>query len=490
MFFLFKLKKTIKDISRFKEILTVFFNGGFEFVIFKLGLNHCVGLKCCIQCMLKGRHKDSCSRDEIPYLPVKLRLTLEKLGPTFVKLGQILSLRPDFIPLEFAEELKKLQDEVPPFSFSEVKEIIENEFKKPLKEIFSEFEEEPVAAASLGQVHKAVLFNGEKKVAVKILRPKVDEIIEKDLNIMFYLANLAEKRIPEIKNYHPLKVVEEFAEWTKRELDFETEAGNMERFNKNFSGDETVKIPDVSWEWTTKRVLTMEFVEGVKLTDKEGFKKLNLDVKEVAKNAIYAGLKQFYIHGFFHADPHPGNIFALSGNKICFLDFGMVGKLNKKLKRKTVSYFICVVDGNIKKAGEILLELSEKAQDADVIGFIKYYEELVEGYLSNPKKNSMTKTFFKIISSGVKYGVYFPADMVLLGRALATVEGTALSMDIGMDMQEIGKPFLEEIYKDEFNLDKIISSFKENIPEYMDFLEEIPDLSLKLLKKLKDLLGG
>ena len=267
---MFKIVKEVRDINRLREILTVLFEEGFDFLIDKIRLKHNVPLTKRVKARIE-------QKKGFP-LEKRLRLTLERLGPTFIKFGQVLSVRPDLIPKSYIKELEKLQDSVPPFSYDIVKQQIRKELGKDANEIFSSFEKKPLASASISQVHKGMLKNG-KKVAIKIQRPDVKKIMETDIEIMFYVAKLLESRVPKIRKFSPVQIIHEFSKWTEKELDFKREAINAKRFARNFANDTTIKIPEVYDELTTEKILVMEFIEGIDLHDIKQLKKEKINLQ-------------------------------------------------------------------------------------------------------------------------------------------------------------------------------------------------------------------
>ncbi|MCK5019509.1 MAG: AarF/ABC1/UbiB kinase family protein, partial [Candidatus Peribacteraceae bacterium] len=276
-------------------------------------------------------------------VPERLRLALDELGPTFVKFGQILSTRPDLLPPVFIEELEKLQDRVAPFDSIQAKKIVEQELGKPLDQLFKQFESKPIAAASLSQVHKATLLNG-KTVAVKIQRPKIKEIIELDLDISIDLAGLLEHRLHNGWVYHPKLIVKEFKRAIEKEINFKNEAHNYEKFRINFKDIDYIKVPKVYWEMTTSKVLVMEFIDGVKINEITHKKHKDIfELEKVAKHGAESVLKQILEDGFFHADPHPGNLLIMPGGVLGVLDYGIVGRLEPSDRYNLGRLFVNVI---------------------------------------------------------------------------------------------------------------------------------------------------
>src|SRR3989338_1755964 len=274
---MFHIIKEVRDIKRFNQILGVLFEEGFDYLLGKIGLKKHVSVT--------QRLKSKISKKEETKPEVRLRRTLEKLGPTFIKLGQLLSIRPDLVPKEYCKELEKLQDRVPPFAFSEARDIIQKELGKGIEHLFLSFDKTPIASASISQVYKAVMKNGAK-VAVKVQRPNVKYLMETDIEIMGYIAQLLENNIDGIKRYKPLRIIREFRDWTEKELDFRLEARNAKRFYDNFKASKTVFIPKVYDEFTTEKILVLEFVEGVELHNLREIKKRKINFNEVVRNGF------------------------------------------------------------------------------------------------------------------------------------------------------------------------------------------------------------
>jgi len=337
----FKLVKEVRDINRFREIITVVFEEGFDFLLQKIRLKHKIPVTKRLKTRLEQKNKYSIEK--------RLRLTLERLGPTFIKFGQVLSVRPDLIPKSYIKELEKLQDEVPSFSYDIVKEMIKKEFGKDVNKLFSSFEVKPIASASISQVHKAVLKDGSV-VAVKIQRPDAKKIMDSDIEIMLYAAKLLEKHIPNIRKFNPVKIIQEFSNWTEKELDFKREAINAKRFARNFSGDDKIKIPKIYDNFITSKILVMEFIDGIELHNIQEIKRKKINFKPLLEKGFESILTQVFVHGFFHADPHPGNLIITKDKKIAFVDFGIVGYFDEYLKNKSIDLFFGVIENDTQKS--------------------------------------------------------------------------------------------------------------------------------------------
>ena len=412
--------------------------------------------------------KDELSRGE------RARLALEELGPTFVKLGQILSLRPDLVPPDITGELRKLQDEAPPFPLIEVKTQIESELGRPLSSLFQEFEEDSLAAASLAQVHRARTREGDL-VAVKVQRPGIRKVIEADLSILFELASLAERHLPDGELYDPVGVVEEFAKTIHEELDFTREGRHMEIFKHNFAGDETLYVPEVFWDYTTSRVLTMEYIEGIKISDLERLEAAGLDRRAIAQNGAQATLKQVFEHGFFHADPHPGNLLVLSDNVIVPLDFGMMGWLDEELRGQVGKLLTGFVNKDVDSIIEILQEVGSLEGSGDKEALRTDLSGLIDYYYGVPLKRL---DFRRIFEDGMGllrgHRIKIPAGLVLMGKALVTEEGVGLMLDPDFDMVTMTKPYVKQLLLRRYDPRLHLAKWLDTLDRYHRMLQRLP----------------
>ena len=476
------LKSKIEDLNRLRQIITVFFEAGFGFIIDRLRLRYLVPLR--LRLSQRFKRLKAPAKPEIKPPQVRLRESFEKLGPSFMKLGQILSLRPDLVGFEYAKELEKLQSRAATFSFEQVEKIIQKEFGRPIETLFKSFEKKAFAAASLAQVHRAVLKDGTQ-AAVKVQRPNIEETIKKDIHILFFLAFLLEKYIPESKPLRPTQVVKEFAAWTMRELDFKVEATNTERFRYNLKDEPDIKIPKVYWDLTSQKVLTMEFVDGVKLDEEERLAKMKLSRELLARNAVKVLLKQFLIDGFFHADPHPGNFFVLKNNIICLHDFGMVGYVSPEMRSEMVSYFMSFINQDMENSLKHLLDVAEVREGSDVEGFKQEVSSILSAWFYSPAKESIATSFFKAISASVKYNIVFPSNLVLLGKAMLATEAMAKRFYPKFDFNEQFAAFVGMVYRSAFDPRAAAKDFQDNMFDYLAFLKKLPEHTLKLLEKFE-----
>ena len=374
--------------------------------------------------------------------PAVAKETLEKLGPTYVKFGQFLSIRPDLVPPAYCNEFRKLQDKVPPFSFAHVKRELEKELKREYTDIFNEFDETAVAAASVSQVHRARLRSGEE-VAVKVQRPGIRAEMEEDILIMLFFAILLEKFVPSLRKNQPVMLIHEFSRWTDRELDFCQEGKNALLFSHYFKDYPGVKIPKVFLEHTTERILVMEFIHGTNTleTPPEA-----IDKKATAHLIAESMLKQIFVDGFFHGDPHAGNIFLIEKNAIAYLDFGIVGYLSEDLRAWTFDILYGMSEGNAERVIESFLELCNVSEEEVNVAVYRRQmnEVLSELHICEMAGIPFTHMMERFLNTSLEYGIEIPHDFVMMSKAIATLEGTCLSLNPEIKIVEYLKPFVQK----------------------------------------------
>ena len=479
--------RTYRHLNRYRQILTVLFKYGFGDLLEMLKIDQYIEVG--LQMISRNRG----ARVERLKRPQRLRMAFEELGPTYIKLGQILSTRPDLIPMDYIQELSKLQDDVPAFPFKKVCKVVESEFGRPPEELFDSLEEKPQASASIGQVHRAILKDGEA-VAVKFQRPGIRKIIEIDLEIMLHRATLAEHHIEELALQRPVKIVDEFARMLEKEIDYKIEATSMERCARQFLDDPDVYIPKVYREVTTSRVLTAEFVEGIKISDIDRLESAGLDRKVIITRGADLILKQVFEYGFFHADPHPGNIFALPNNVICLIDFGMVGVVDRQTRDDFVDLLDSIVHQNEIQASEVLLKLTYWDEEPDRRLLEREVADFMGRHLYKPLKEiELGKLLQQILEVAGDFQLRIPPDLFLMMKALSTVEGVGRMLDPDFDMIARATPFIakvklerykpERIAKDVFDLSAKLLQFLQKFPkELLDITQIIrrKNLSLKI----------
>ncbi len=468
-----------RHITRYRQIATVLLKHGFGDLMSTLGMHRRLGL---------DKRRISAGGTPAAHLPrwQRIRMAMEELGPSFVKLGQILATRPDMIPQELCDELAKLHDTVAPFPFNQAKQTVEAELGGSLDTIFEEFDETPVASASIAQVHRAVLPESGEVVAVKIQRPGIRRIIEVDLEIMMDIAVLMERHLPGLNAVHPVGIVEEFARTIRKELDFNTEAGHIERFARNFQGKDIIFVPKVFRELSSRKVLTMEFVEGVKVSDLAALREDGFDLELIASRGADLLLEQIFVHGFFHADPHPGNILILPDNVICFLDYGMMGTISPRYKDSLADMVIGIVRRDEKQITKAVLDLSAGDEaaageklEADVADFIEQH------FYRSLKDIDMGELITQLIQLFVKHRLKIVPDFYLLVKALATVEGNGRVLSPDFDMIKNTEPFARKIMAERFSPKTLAKGMYRSGIDLGNLLRDLPGDVREIVAQIK-----
>lgn len=460
--------RTYRHMQRYREILTVLFRFGFGDLVASLKVEHYLDLGRRIIHPKRAEKIETLSRAE------RLRMVLEELGPTFIKLGQVLSTRPQVLPQDFIEELVKLQDEVPPFPYSEARLIIEAELKKPLEEIFQSIESEPLAAASIGQVHRARLVDGGE-VVIKVQRPGIRATIEVDLEIMFHIATLMERHLDGVEIQRPAEVVEEFARTIEKEMDYRIESANMERFAGLFIDEPKVCVPRVFSQATTGRILTMEYVDGIPAGQIDRLRDAGYDLRGIAGLGADLILEQILAHGFFHADPHPGNILILPGQVVCFLDMGMMGRLTRRTREAVVDLVMALVRKDESAVVDVLLELTEWEYEPDRRALERETADFVNQHLYRPLKElELGNLFQQLFSLAAQYRLRVPADLLLLLKALTSLEGLGSRLDPDFDMIAKAKPFVRRVRMERLHPGRVAQDLWDYGAEILDILREVP----------------
>ncbi len=457
-----KIKNEIRDIKRLEEIIKILGEEEFHFIVQKiLGKNETkIGM----------------------VSPERVRKLFEKLGPTFVKLGQLLSIRGDLVPHEYCEEFRKLQDNVSSVPYDKIDQIISLEFGAASKNL-KNFQKKPFSTASISQVHLATL-NG-KKVAVKIQKPGIRKIIEADVDILEFIAREFEKH-EEYKALRPVKIIEEFKEYTERELDFKFEQRNLKKFHEYFKDWKDVGIPEVYPEYTTSKILVTEFIEGYNLNNKEKVRELGIDFKKIAKMGFTAILYQIFDLGFLHGDPHPANVIASKDKKIYFIDFGIVGYINPEFQENLLKAIISLVNKDIKSVIKYFLRISHVSNSSDIDNFKKDAEFVINSwYGSTFREMRFTAMLFELIKCATKNNIEVSSEIVLVAKGLLTTEGTGYEYDPDFDVVKELKPVLNKLIMKKFSAENVESQVKKDAMLFGDFLYSLPDNAQNLLEKIE-----
>ncbi len=413
----------------------------------------------------------------------RLRHAFEELGPTFIKFGQILSTRPDLVPVEICSEFQGLQDDVEPMTLDDVRLVFQEELgRKPL-DVFAEFEEEPLAAASVAQVHKARLELGDE-VAVKVQRPGIRKIIDADLDILYFLARQLLEVVPEARLFDPLGIVGEFEKAIRKELDFAQEARNIERFERNFKDVDYLKVPKVYRECSSGRILTMEFIRGTKIT--EAVERGLADPEIVARRTLALLFRQFFQVGFFHGDLHPGNILVLPENRICYLDFGLVGRLTPEMRDRIVDMLFAVSKRDYDALGRILFEMGEREGPVDYDAFMADVHEIGERYLESVPLGEVDVggLFQELVQGAMRYRMRIQTAYTMSTKALMTVEGLGKRLAPEMDVIEEAQPFVRELLKERYSPDRLLKKGGDVLHGLSRMARQVPPVVTRLAEDI------
>lgn len=413
--------------------------------------------------------------------PEHVRLALEELGPTFIKLGQILSTRGDLLPQEYLDELALLQDSIPPISEAEVRATLAQELDRPLEEAFASFDMTPLASASIGQAHAATLPDGTE-VVVKLRRPHVVEQVETDLSILLDLALRAGRRWEVARHYDLLAIAQEFAQTLRHELDYVHEAQNVERIAENFADETDIHIPRVYWETTTSRMLTLERIYGVKFTDMEAVEAQGLDRAEIAHRAARLLLTMILDHGFFHADPHPGNVLIERGGRIGLIDFGMVGEVDDGIRNLLLQLMIAIARQDASRLTDAVLEISVSRASVDRHALRRDLQRLLLRYsgraLGDVKFGTMLAEMLEVIRW---HHLRLPPDLALLVKTLAMGEGLAARLDPSFNLMEVYLPLSEELVRRQFDLGRWLRQMTFTVLDAAQMGLELPQQLRRVL---------
>lgn len=440
-----QIGQAVKNAQRLKQILAVLSKNGFVDVIDRMNLGK----------FLPDRWIEAVESETQKSTQERLRQSFEELGPTFVKLGQLLSTRPDLIPESFIEEFTKLQDQVQPLPFEVMKKVLSEDLGSKLETEFASINEKPLAAASIGQVHEAVLKTGEK-VVLKIQRPEIRKTIETDISILAFIANLLEKYVPETQTIAPTTIVEEFFKTLSFELDFRVEANNMQKIASNMSKFTEIVVPKVYRGLSSKRVLTQEKLEGMRVTDTKALDAAGIDRQKIVKAGAKAFFQAVMIDGVFHGDLHAGNVFILSGSRLGIIDFGIVGRLSERARHHLASMMYSLVTEDYENLCYQYADLGACETSIDFDAFQREVQNTLAPYLGlSLREINAGKILIEATKIAAKYRIKIPGEWMIVFKALLTMEGMARALDPDFDMIAQGQELAQGLVKNERSLEQL-----------------------------------
>lgn len=472
------LVRQARYLGRYREIAQVLVHHGFGYLVDQLGLTSLLPLS--------RRAALRVPPATAPGNAVRLRLALIELGPAFVKLGQALSTRPDMLSADMISELSKLQDTVPSFPTAQSVATIEAELGRPISELFAVFEREPFAAASLGQVHAAELFDGTS-VVVKVQRPDIAGRIETDLAILADLAALAQERVAAAAQYNPVELVHEFAVTLRAELDYRQEARNAVRFAQIFARNPLVYIPAVYWDYSAARVLTSERIRGIKITELTALERAGLDRPALAQTCLSLTLEEIFNHGFFHSDPHPGNFFVMEGGIVGVVDFGQVGSLDRATTQELLVLMGALINSDTTQLLRSLERLGILQRRAATAALRRDLERFVGTFVGRPLGDISTSDVFAGLTSLLRrHHVVIPGQLATLLKTLVMMEGMGVQLDPRLDIFAMAKPYVEAALKEQLAPARLAQQALGGALELSELAVEIPAQTSAVLQRLLD----
>ncbi len=475
------IRETLDGAQRLRQIVRVLFAAGFEQYVDAARLRYLVPVT-------SRFSRGWTPRRSVPVLPVEVRLrrAFEELGTTFVKLGQMLSMRPDLVGEAAATEFAKLQENVRPIPHADVLAAVETSLGRSWHAVFRSIAQKPLAAASVAQVHRAVTKQG-KAIVLKVQRPGIRAEVMRDLHILALLARLLERYVPAARSYQPVEILRTFSAWTVRELDFTVEAGHVERFREDFAREPRMHVPAVHWAYTRPDLLALDEVTGTRITDAAGMRRAKIQRRKTAQFVMEAFLRQFFVTGFFHGDPHPGNLLATADGGIVLYDFGIMGFLHAHLRDDLVAVFQAYVRRDVDAYLRHVLDLSRLAPDADVGAFKNEVRTIMDGLLYRPTAHKgIPEAFWRIIVAGGSHGVRFPTDLVLFAKALITIEGVIRTLDPHMEIDAAMAPLFAQLEADRIDPRAWLPEAREHGLELARRLSQLPERTEALLKRVEE----
>lgn len=464
------ISQAFKNVGRVTEIVSVFFSHGFAETLHRMKLSRFV-----------DRIENPRYRDMAP--PVRLRLAFEALGPTFVKLGQLLATRSDLIPETYVEELQKLQDHVGTVPFNEIRALIESELGHTLANSFSRFDEVPLGAASIAQVHTARLTTGEE-VAVKVQRPGIEKLIQNDVSILRGLAYLLERYVPELRPFNPQGLVEEFFQTIQFELDFRIEANNIRRIRANLASRTKVAIPFVYTAVSSGRLLVLEKFEGVRFSDREAILAAGIDPVSIIEAGADVFFHMVMRDGVFHGDLHAGNLFVLKDGRIGIIDFGIVGRLSRRVQDSIITMFIAIMDEDYETLANEYITLCQSTGDTDILALQKDLMDAISPYVGmSLGEVNAGKILLRSTSIAVRHKLVVPRELMLLFKAIVSIDALGKKLDPNFDVLQLGNRLAREVLSTRYTKERIFRDLVFLGRDVQVILETLPRLSKRFLRR-------
>lgn len=406
--------------------------------------------------------------------PQRVRLCFESLGPTFVKLGQLLATRPDLIPKEYVEEFKKLHDQAPTLPFDEIRKVLDSHFDKELSDVFESFDETPLAAASIAQVHQAVLKTGEE-VVLKVQRPGIEKIIKEDLNVLYFLAQLVRRYVPEAELLDPVGIVDEFFKTLELETNFIVEANNIRRFQENFQDDPDIVIPEVYGQLSGRKVLVMEKLNGIPLSQQQSLNQEGIDPEVILKKGLRAYLKMVFMDGLFHGDLHAGNLFVLPNNKVGLIDFGVVGRLNDKTQNAIVNMMLALAYEDYDRLAFQYVDMAPYSEKTDVDRFARQLRDLIAPYFGLTLQNvNVGRLLMDSTGIAASHRLVLPSELVMFFKSLVTVEGMARLISSEFDLLSASLEFADELIFHRYKPEKVLKDLTQTGRDFTALFRYLP----------------
>ncbi|AKS42099.1 ABC1 kinase family protein [Wenzhouxiangella marina] len=464
-----------RDLGRVQDIAAVLVRYGFGDVVQRIGM---AGALEGAGKVLHWKRAEELARLKPPE---RVRRVMEELGPTFVKLGQVLATRVDLFGPEWLSEFSQLQDKAPMVDWAEIEAQLTEDLGAPPDEIFSDVDHEPLAAASLAQVHRARLPEGDW-VVLKVRRPGIRPVVEADLRLLARLAEIVESEAPELRQYRPRELVRQFTQSLRRELDFAAECRNAERIADELDEDDGIVVPGVHWQYSGERLNVQDYIEGISGRDLEGVRRAGLNAHRIAQRGSSGILRMILEHGFFHADPHPGNVKYLPGDRIALLDFGMVGRLTEERRYEVAELLHGLVDRNVRQVRSVLLEWSADS-DADPDRLEEEVAEFIDQYHGVPLEQLNMSAMISDMTSVLRRNhLMLPPDLVLMLKAFITLEGMGRSLDPGFDMASEARPVVEAVLKRHYSPAAMARRAQKSLIETVRILGGLPEDLSRLLR--------